>query len=147
LISRSDPMSQTTAPYSHSTTTGLTLAEAVDLTRAELAREGFGVLCNIDVQATLREKLGIEVEPYVILGACNPALAERALAAEPELGVFLPCNVIVYERDGTTHVSAVDAARMLSLVGNEALEPVAAEVRDRLERVVHRIGHDEPRRP
>ena len=81
------------------------------------------------MQATLKEKLGVESEPYVILGACNPPLAHRALEAEPDLGVLLPCNVVVYERDGETHVSAVDAERMLSIVGNDALTPVAADVR------------------
>lgn len=133
-------MTQTSSPYSLATTTELPFAETVERVRAELATEGFGVLCDIDVEATLKAKLGVEVEPYTILGACNPALAHRALEAEPELGVFLPCNVIVYRRDGVTHVSAVDAARMLSLVGNEALDPIADEVRDRLGRVVERVG-------
>ena len=112
--------------------------EAVTRVREELAAEGFGVLCEIDVQATLREKLGEEIEPYLILGACNPPLAHRALETEPDLGVLLPCNVVVYERDGTTHVSAVDAERMLSIVGNDALTPIAAEVRERLAAVVER---------
>ena len=112
--------------------------EAVTRVREELAAEGFGVLCEIDVQATLREKLGEEIEPYVILGACNPPLAHRALETEPDLGVLLPCNVIVYERNGTTHVSAVDAERMLSIVDNHALTPIAAEVRERLAAVVER---------
>jgi uncharacterized protein (DUF302 family) len=96
------------------------------------------VLCEIDVQATLKEKLGIDEEPYTILGACNPPLAHRALAAEPELGALLPCNVIVYHHDGDTHISAVDAERMLSLVGNEQLAPIAAEVKRRLANVVAR---------
>ena len=74
----------------------------------------------------------------MILGACNPPLAHRALETEPDLGVLLPCNVIVYERNGTTHVSAVDAERMLSIVDNDALAPIAAEVRERLAAVVER---------
>ena len=124
--------------YTLSATTELGFADAVERVRDELKAEGFGVLCEIDVQATLREKLGEETEPYVILGACNPPLAHRALGAEPELGVLLPCNVVVYRRDGETHVAAVDAERMLSIVGNDELAPVAAQVRDKLARVVER---------
>ena len=124
--------------YTLSSTTTHPFDEAVTRVREELAAEGFGVLCEIDVQATLREKLGEEIEPYLILGACNPPLAHRALETEPDLGVLLPCNVVVYKRDGTTHVSAVDAERMLSIVGNGSLTPIAADVRERLAAVVER---------
>ena len=126
--------------YTLSETTRLSFDEAVERVRAELAGEGFGVLCEIDVQAALREKLGVERDPYLILGACNPPLAHRALESEPELGVLLPCNVVVYVRDGQTHISAVAADEMLSIVGNEELEPVAAEVRKRLGSVVARAA-------
>ena len=126
--------------YTLSSTTERPFAEAVERVRDELKAEGFGVLCEIDVQATLKEKLGVEGEPYLILGACNPPLAHRALTAEPDLGTLLPCNVVVYERDGATHISAVDAERMLSLVGNDALAPVAVEVRGRLAAVVERAA-------
>jgi uncharacterized protein (DUF302 family) len=126
--------------YTLSETTALPFAEAVERVRSELQAEGFGVLCEIDVQTTLKEKLGIEREPYTILGACNPPLAHQALEAEPELGVLLPCNVIVYERDGDTHISAIDAERMLSIVGNEQLAPIAADVKRRLGEVVARVG-------
>ena len=126
--------------YTLSTTTERPFTEAVERVRDELKAEGFGVLCEIDVQATLQEKLGVEGEPYLILGACNPPLAHRALTAEPDLGTLLPCNVVVYERDGATHISAVDAERMLSLVGNDALAPVAAEVRSRLAAVLERAA-------
>jgi uncharacterized protein (DUF302 family) len=98
------------------------------------------VLCEIDAQATLREKLGVDSEPYLILGACNPPLAHRALELEPDIGVLLPCNVVVYERSGSTHVSAVDAGRMLSIVGRADLEPVAAEVSARLGAVVEALA-------
>jgi uncharacterized protein (DUF302 family) len=124
--------------YTLTSITAAPFAETVERVRAELGREGFGVLCEIDVQATLQAKLGVESEPYLILGACNPPLAHQALEAEPDLGVLLPCNVVVYERDGETTVSAVDAERMLAIVGNETLAPIAAEVRGRLAAVVER---------
>lgn len=124
--------------YTLATRTSLPFPDAVARVREELKAEGFGVLCEIDVQATLREKLGEEIEPYLILGACNPQLAHRALAAEPDLGALLPCNVAVYVREGETHVSAVDAERMLSIVGNDALDPIAEEVRGRLAALVER---------
>lgn len=126
--------------YSLKVETALAFDEAVARVRKELETEGFGVLTEIDVQATLRKKLGVEVERYLILGACNPNLAHQALELEPELGVLLPCNVVVYERDDATFVSAVDAERMLSIVGNDELMPVATEVRDRLARVVRRVS-------
>jgi uncharacterized protein (DUF302 family) len=124
--------------YTLSETTSLPFTEAVERVRSELQAEGFGVLCAIDVQATLKEKLGIDGEPYAILGACNPPLAQAALEAEPELGALLPCNVIVYRRDGNARVSAIDAERMLSLVGNERLAPIATDVRQRLAVIVAR---------
>ena len=124
--------------------TSLGYEDAVARARTELAAEGFGVLTEIDVRATLRAKLDVEVEPYVILGACNPPLAHQALETEPEIGVLLPCNVIVYRRDGRTLVSAVDAERMLSLVGKDELAPVAAEVSARLARVVGAIAAASP---
>jgi uncharacterized protein (DUF302 family) len=133
-------MSQVGNSYTLSTTTDLRFADAVARTREELATEGFGVLCEIDVQATLKAKLGVERDPYLILGACNPSLAHAALQAEPELGTLLPCNVVVYERDGQTHIAAIDAERMLSIVGNDQLTETASEVRRRLSRVVERAA-------
>jgi uncharacterized protein (DUF302 family) len=133
----------TTTGYTLTTTTTAPFAEAVERVRAELKLEGFGVLCEIDVQATLREKLGAETEPYLILGACNPPLAHQALGTEPELGTLLPCNVVVYQHDGQTHISAIDAERMLSIVHNDQLQPIAAKVRDKLTAVIQRAG---PRR-
>jgi uncharacterized protein (DUF302 family) len=126
--------------YTMSDRTALPFEKAVERVRQELQAEGFGVLCEIDVQATLKAKLGVEREPYLILGACNPPLAYQALEAEPELGALLPCNVIVYQRDGETHISAVDAERMLSIVGNERLAPIAADVKRRLADVVARVA-------
>ena len=126
--------------YTLSATTSQTFAAAVERVRDELQTEGFGILSEIDVQATLREKLGVEEEPYLILGACNPPLAHQALSAEPNLGTLLPCNVVVYQRDGQTHISAIDAERMLSIVGNDSLASVAAEVRGKLAAVVERAS-------
>ncbi len=133
-------MPQVGRSYTLSTTTSLPFADAVSRVREELAQEGFGVLCEIDVQATLKQKLDVDREPYLILGACNPSLAHRALEAEVELGALLPCNVVVYERDGQTHIAAIDAQRMLSIVENESLAPVAVEVRERLSAVVERAS-------
>jgi uncharacterized protein (DUF302 family) len=126
--------------YTLSATTALPFADAVERVRAELKKQGFGVLCEIDVQATLREKLGVEDEPYLILGACNPPLAHQALQAEPDLGVLLPCNVVIFQRGGETRVSAINPERMLSIVDNDELAPVAADVKARLRTVVDRAA-------
>jgi uncharacterized protein (DUF302 family) len=126
--------------YTLTAATDLPFPVAVERVRAELAEEGFGVLSEIDVQATLQQRLGVDEEPYTILGACNPTLAHRALGLEPDLGTLLPCNVVVYIRDGRTHISAIDAERMLSIVGNSDLAAVAGEVRARLALVVERAS-------
>ena len=133
-----------TAHYTLSEATAAPFGAAVEAVRSELAREGFGVLCEIDVQATLRAKLGIETEPYVILGACNPPLAHQALDAEPDLGVLLPCNVAVYERRDETTIAAIDPEKMLSIVDNDELATIAADVRGRLGRVVEHAAHGAP---
>jgi uncharacterized protein (DUF302 family) len=111
-------------------------AEAMSSTRGALKEEGFGVLTEIDVQQTLREKLGASFRRYVILGACNPALAHRALQADLDIGLLLPCNVVLYEEGSGTTVKVMDPQAALGLVENEAIAPVAAEARERLERVV-----------
>jgi uncharacterized protein (DUF302 family) len=126
--------------YTLSAKTTSSFDDAVERVRAELAEEGFGVLCEIDVRATLKAKLGIDREPYVILGACNPPLAHQALEEEPELGTLLPCNVAIYRSGEETHIAAIDPERMLSIVGNDELEPVARDVRARLEAVVRRAA-------
>jgi uncharacterized protein (DUF302 family) len=114
--------------------------DVVDATVDALGEEGFGVLCDIDVQATLKEKLDADFRQYRILGACNPPLAHEALREELELGALLPCNVVVYERDdGSVGVSAVDPGVMLSVVDNPQLDPVADEVADRLSAAVERL--------
>ena len=108
-----------------------------------LTDEGFGVLCDIDVQATLEEKLNAEFRQYRILGACNPALAHEGLNEEIELGALLPCNVIVYESDdGEVVVSAVDPQQLVGIADNEALDSIATEVHDRFERVLDTVAED-----
>lgn len=111
-------------------------AQAVEQATLALKAEGFGVLTEIDVQATLKQKLDADFRKYVILGACNPALAHQALTAELEIGLLLPCNVVVYEDDGASVVSIVDPIAMLNVTENPALEAVARAARSRLERVI-----------
>lgn len=111
--------------------------EVVEQTTAALEEEGFGILCDIDVQQTFEKKLDMEFRKYRILGACNPSLAYDALEEEERLGALLPCNVIVYETtDGDLGVSAVDPDAMLSVAENPALDPIATDVRERFERVL-----------
>jgi uncharacterized protein (DUF302 family) len=117
------------------------LDEAVARTKEALKDEGFGVLTTIDVRDTMKQKLGVEIEPYVILGACNPQLAYRGLQAEPELGLLLPCNVTLREGPEGVEVMAVDPELMLGVVGaNPALEAVATEAATRLQRVIASLG-------
>jgi uncharacterized protein (DUF302 family) len=128
--------------YGISTTVPLPFEQAVARTREALATQGFGVLTEIDVTATLRKKLDVEFRPYIILGACNPPLAHRALQAELDIGLLLPCNVVVYATDdpARTVVAALDPVEALSLSGNDAVRPIAEEVRSRLQRVVASVG-------
>ncbi|QZX99211.1 DUF302 domain-containing protein [Halobaculum rubrum] len=117
--------------------------DVVDATIAALEDEGFGVLCDIDIQATLDEKLGEEFRRYRILGACNPPLAYEGLNEEIELGALLPCNVIVYETDdGEVMVSAVDPQQLVGIADNEALDSIANEVHERFERVLDSVADE-----
>ena len=119
--------------YGFTRTVPLSYDRAVERVTEELKKEGFGVLTTIDVKATLKQKLDVEFPRYVILGACNPPLAHRALQAETDIGLLLPCNVIVYEKEGTTVVGAFDPMTMVPLVEKPGLEPIAREVRKKLE--------------
>lgn len=110
----------------------LPLDEAVEKTIATLKAHGFGVLTRIDVQAVLKEKIGADFHPYVILGACNPKMAFRALQAEDKIGTMLPCNVIVQQAEGRTEVAAVDPVASMQAIDNPALAAIAAEVREQL---------------
>jgi uncharacterized protein (DUF302 family) len=104
-----------------------------------LKREGFGVITEIDVKKTMKEKLDVDGQPHIILGACNPKLAHAALEVEPDLGVLLTCNLAGYEVVGGTHDTAVNAGAMLGMVGNEQLAPIAEEVQERLDRVLESL--------
>lgn len=109
--------------YAISRETKLSFEAAAEKARTMLQEASYGVLSEIDVQAKLKEKLDIERESYLILGACNPPLANQGLNVEPGLGALLPCNVVVYEQEGHTHVAAVEPETMLSVVDNEELKP------------------------
>lgn len=128
--------------YGFSKTVDVPYKEAVEKARAALQAEGFGVLCEIDIKDKLKEKLGVDFRNYVILGACNPALAYKTLQQEINIGLLLPCNLIVYESDerGKSVVAAIDAQTMLSVVGDNAtLYAVATEVNEKLKRVVAQL--------
>jgi len=123
--------------YYFTKTIDASLDEAEDRVTAALKEEGFGVLTQIDVRATLKKKLDVDFRPYKILGACNPGFAHQALLAENKIGTMLPCNVILQEiGDGRTEVSAVDPVASMQAVENEALGGIAGQVRERLRRVV-----------
>lgn len=118
--------------YGTTITTDLPFEDAVSRTRSALQDQGFGVLTEIDVQATLKSKLDQDMEPYLILGACNPRLAHAALEVEPEIGLLLPCNVVLRSVDGRTVVSALDPQVMVTLPDRPELQPVASEAAARL---------------
>jgi uncharacterized protein (DUF302 family) len=122
------------------TTTSEPMAETEDRVREALAEEGFGVLTEIDVAQTLKTKLGLDHRPYRILGACNPQLAAEALGNEIDVGLLLPCNVVIYENGEDTVVTALDPSMMVEMTGNPALESIATEARVRLERVIDAVG-------
>ena len=132
-------------PYFFSTTLHMPFDAAVACAKQALADEGFGVLTEIDVAQTLKQKLGADFRPYHILGACNPALAYQALQAEDRIGTMLPCNVVVQERSpGEVDVAAVDPVASMQAIDNPFLGRVAAEVQDRLRAVIARLGQAVP---
>ena len=125
--------------YGFSKTVALSHEQAIVKVTEALKQEGFGVLTTIDVKETLQTKLGVEFNKYVILGACNPPFAHRALQAEEEIGLLLPCNIIVYERENEMVVSAFNPMSMTKLIDNPAMLPIAEEVTQRLRRAIEAI--------
>jgi uncharacterized protein (DUF302 family) len=126
--------------YNFHVTTPGSLAGAVEKVKEALKADGFGVLTEIDVEATLKAKLGVDFPPYRILGACNPPLAKRALEAEPRIGVMLPCNVIVRQiGENQVEIAAINPAASIQPVGNPALTAIAEEVADRLRKVLESL--------
>ena len=127
--------------YGFSTQLNTNFNDAIGRTTEALSAEGFGILSDIDVQATLKTKLGVDTRPYRILGACNPPYAHQALTAEPEIGLLLPCNVVVREfDDGQISVAFMDPRSVLQLVDNPAIADIAGEVRKRLVRVCEALS-------
>ncbi len=122
--------------YGFSKTVDMPFEKAIEKVTEELKKEGFGVLTEIDVKATLKKKLDVDFKNYKILGACNPPIAHQALLAEEELGLLLPCNVIVYDKEGKTAVSIFNPMIMTAILENENMTPVAQEVKDKLQRVL-----------
>ena len=133
-------MTKAITDYAYRTKLNLPYEQAVEKVTEALKGEGFGVLTQIDVKATLKKKLEADIRKYIILGACNPSLAHQALEAELEIGLLLPCNVIVYEEDGGSVVSIVDPISMLGVVEDPGLKPVADEARARLQRVAQALS-------
>lgn len=125
--------------YGFSKTVNLSFDKTVEKVTEELKKEGFGVLTTIDVKETLKKKLDVDFKRYTILGACNPPFAHKALQAEEEIGLLLPCNVIVYEKGSSTVVSAFDPMAMMKVIDNEKMAPIAGELRDRVKRVIERM--------
>ena len=127
--------------YAFATRVSLPFTTAVQRVTEELSKEGFGVLTEIDVKATLKQKLDVDFRDYRILGACNPPFAHRALLAEPRIGLMLPCNVVVQDTGGgTCEVAAIDPLASMQAVDNASVRGVAAEVRTKLARVIERLG-------
>jgi len=125
--------------YGFSKITNYNFEQAIEKVTEELKLEGFGILTTIDVKETLKKKINVDFKKYTILGACNPPLAHKALQAEEELGLLLPCNVIIYEKDGNSIVSIFDPMVMAQIIENPGMQSVAEQVKEKLLRVLERI--------
>jgi len=131
-------MNQTT--YGYSKEVDLDFDTAVQKTIEALKEEGFGIMTTIDVKVKMKEKLDVDMENYIILGACNPPSAHKALQAETEIGLLLPCNVIVYQKEGKTHVSAIRPTQAMSMVNNPELEPLGSDIEQKLKLAIETLG-------
>lgn len=125
--------------YGFSKTVDLSFEDTINKVTEELKKEGFGILTTIDIKETLKNKIDVDFKKYTILGACNPPLAYKALLAEEEIGLLLPCNVIVYEKEGKSAISVFDPSLMSKVVENEKMNPIAEEVKEKLQRVFNNI--------
>jgi len=125
--------------YGFSKTVDMPYEQVIEKVSTELKKEGFGVLTSIDVKETLKQKINVDFKKYAILGACNPLIAHRALQEEEELGLLLPCNVVIYEKKDKTHVSIFDPMVMTWIMENDNIKPIATEVQERLQRVLKAI--------
>jgi len=125
--------------YGFSKTVDMPFEQTIEKVTTELKKEGFGVLTSIDVKETLKQKINVDFKKYTILGACNPPIAHKALQEEEEIGLLLPCNVIVYEKDDKTHVSIFDPMVMTWIVENDQMKSIATEVQEKLQRVLKAI--------
>lgn len=125
--------------YQYKKETGMSYNEAVTKAKEGLQKEGFGILTEIDVKSTLKKKLDVDFDDYIILGACNPGMAYKALQAEQDLGLMLPCNVIIYSKKGKTFVAAIKPIAQMEKIRNPKLTGIAAQVEEKLKRVVDSI--------
>jgi len=125
--------------YGFSKNVDLPFEQTLEKVTDELKKEGFGVLTSIDVKETLKKKINVDFNKYTILGACNPPLAHKALEEEEEIGLLLPCNIIVYEKNNKTKVSVFDPLIMTKIISNEKIKPVAVEVKEKLQRVLDAV--------
>lgn len=125
--------------YGFSKTVSLSYESTIEKVTEELKKEGFGVLTTIDVKETLKKKLNVDFNKYIILGTCNPPFAYQALQAEEQVGLLLPCNVIVYEKDGKTVLAAFDPMSMAKVMDNEAMQPIAEQVKAKLLRAMNAV--------
>lgn len=125
--------------YSHKKQINTSFEKVIERTKEELKKEGFGILNEIDIKATLKKKLDVDYDNYVILGACNPSFAYKALQAEKEIGLMLPCNVIVYEQEGSVFVSTILPSVTMSMIDNKKLKNIATQVEEKLKRVIDSV--------